>query len=93
MVKNGASCHKTNCIDIFSEILNPEGHQNCCIVSKVTTILLNGGILPTGGVASGRVFACSPRSRLVFVECSAVQSREVAQCSIGKAFYHLSQHI
>ena len=40
-VKNGASSNKTNYIDIFSEILNPEGHQNCCIGSKVTAILLN----------------------------------------------------
>ena len=52
--KNGASSHKTNYIDIFSEILNLEGHQNCCIGSKVTAILLNGWILPTGGAALGR---------------------------------------
>ena len=32
--------------------------------SKVTAILLKGWIWPTGGVASGRVFACSLRSRL-----------------------------
>ena len=47
--------HKTNYIDIFSEILNPEGHLNCYIGSKVTAILLNEWILPAGGVASGRV--------------------------------------
>jgi hypothetical protein len=29
-VKNGASSHKTNYIDIFSEILSLEGHQNGC---------------------------------------------------------------
>ena len=34
-VKNGASNHKTNNITIFPEIVNPEGHQNCCIGSKV----------------------------------------------------------
>ena len=45
-------------IDIFSEILNLEGHQNCCIGSKVMAILLNKLILPTGGVASGRVCTC-----------------------------------
>jgi hypothetical protein len=65
MVKNGASSHKTNYMDVFSEILNPEGNQYCCIGSKVTAILLNGWILPTGGVSSGRVCACSLRSRLV----------------------------
>ena len=58
MVKNGASSHKTNYIDIFSEILNLGGHQNCCIGSKVTAILLNGLILPTGGASSERVCAC-----------------------------------
>ena len=55
MVENGASSHKTNYIDICPEILNLEGHQNRCIGSKVTAILLNGWILPTGGVALGRV--------------------------------------
>ena len=54
-----------NYIDIFSEILNLEGHQNCRIGSKVTAILLNGWILPTGGVSSGRVCSCSLRSWLV----------------------------
>ena len=52
-IKNGASSHKTNCFDIFSEIL--EGHLNRCIGSKGTAILLNGWIWPTGGVALGRV--------------------------------------
>ena len=33
--------------------------------SKVTAILLKGWILPIGGIASGRVCACSLRSRLV----------------------------
>ena len=46
-------------MDIFSDIQNLEGHQNCCIGSKVTAILLYGLILHTGGVASGRVCACS----------------------------------
>ena len=32
-----------------------EGHLNCFIGSKVTAILLNGWILPPGGVALGRV--------------------------------------
>ena len=46
---------KTTYIDIFAEILNLEGHVNRCIGLKVMAILLNGLILPTGGVASGRV--------------------------------------
>ena len=52
---NGASSHKRNYINIFPEILYLEGHLNCCIGSKVTAISLNWSILPTGGVASGRV--------------------------------------
>ena len=39
----------------YIEILNLEGHLNNFIDSKVTAILLNGWILPTGEVASGRV--------------------------------------
>ena len=66
-VKNGVSSQKTNYIDIFSDILNPEGHQNRCIGYKVTAILLNGWILPTVGASLGRVCACILRSRLVFV--------------------------
>ena len=42
----------------FRKILNLEGHLNCFIGSKVTAILVNRGILPSGGIASGRVCAC-----------------------------------
>ena len=35
--------------------------------SKVTAILPSGWILPIGGVSSGRVWACSLRSRLVYI--------------------------
>ena len=40
---------------ILLEILNLQGHLNRCIGSKVTALLRNGWILPTSGVASGRV--------------------------------------
>ena len=40
---------KQNILTFFLEIF----HLNCCIDSKVTAILLNGWILPTGGVAAG----------------------------------------
>ena len=77
-VKNGASRHKTNYIEIFSDILNPEGHQNCCIGSKVTTILLNGWILPTGGASLGRV------STLHYYGRSRQCGRPIiARCSMG----------
>ena len=40
---------------IFSEILNLEEHLNRYTGSKVTAVLLNGWILPTGRVALGKV--------------------------------------
>ena len=61
----GALSHKINHVTIFQEILNPEGHPNCFTGTKVAVILLNGWILPIGGASSGRVCACSLRSRLV----------------------------
>ena len=65
MVENGAFSHKVDFVLIFKEILNLEGHPKCITGSKVMAILLNGWILPINGVASGRVCACSLRSRLV----------------------------
>ena len=51
----------------FKEILNLEGHQNHSIGLKITAILLNGLILPIGGIALARVCVCSLRSRLVLI--------------------------
>ena len=65
MVGDGASSHKIDWVRKLFEILNIEGHQHCIIGSKVTAILLNGWVLLIGGAASGRVCACSLRSRLV----------------------------
>ena len=58
--------HKIDYVTVFKEILNPKGHLNRITGSKVTAILLNGWILPIGGASSGRVCACSLRSRLVY---------------------------
>ena len=58
IVDDCASSHKINYVNIFSQIRNLEGHLHRFIGSKVTAILVNGGILPTGGVASRRVCAC-----------------------------------
>ena len=65
---SGAFSHKIDYVTIVKEILNPERHLNCITGSKVTAILLNGWILPINGDSSGRVCACSLRSRLVFRE-------------------------
>ena len=50
---------------VIKNFLNIEGHQNPISGSEVTAILLKGWIWPIDGVASGRVCACSLRSRLV----------------------------
>ena len=65
MVEDGVFSHKIDYVTIFKEILNHEGHPNNGL--KFTAILLNGWILPIGGVALGRVCACSLRSKLVFL--------------------------
>ena len=62
-VRDSTSIYKMDYVIVIKNFLNLEGHQNPIIGSKVTTILL---ILPTGGASSGRVCACSLRSRPVF---------------------------
>ena len=54
MVEDGAFSHKMDYVPIFLENLNLKGHLNCFIGSKVTVFLVKGGILPSGGVASGK---------------------------------------
>ena len=58
---------------MIKNCLNPEEHQNPISGSKVTAILLNGWICPFGGVASGRVGACSLHSRLVYFPHRRIQ--------------------
>ena len=62
--EDGAFSNKN--VIIFQENINPEGHLNRSIGSKAMAILVNRGVLPSGGVALGRVCACSLRSSLVF---------------------------
>ena len=53
IIEEGAFSHKIDCVKFFfKQNLNVEGHLNCFICSKFTAILVNGGILPSGGVAS-----------------------------------------
>ena len=79
-VADGAFSHKIDYFTNFMDILNPEGHPNCITGSKVTAILLNVLILPIGGASSGRVCACSLRSRLVFL-------------LYGEAYTHISDFL
>ena len=57
--------HKIDYVGTLKEIRNLEGHPNRITGSRDTAILLKGWILPIGEVASGRVCACSLRSRLL----------------------------
>ena len=70
MVEDGGFSHKIDNVSINKEILNLKGHLNRFIGSKVTAILVNGRIKPSGGVALGRVCVCSLHSRLVFFNLS-----------------------
>ena len=66
MVKDCAFSHKIDYVTIiFLRILNLEGNQNCSTGVRVMAILLNGWVLPVGGVSLGRVGVCSLWSRLV----------------------------
>ena len=52
---------------MLKNFLNTGGHQNPISDSKAKAILQKRWSLPIGGVACGRVGACSLRSRLVFL--------------------------
>ena len=49
--RDSSSSYKIDYVIEIKNFLNPEGHQNRIIGSKVTVILLKGLILPIGGVA------------------------------------------
>ena len=49
-VKYGAFSCKIEYLEQVADILNVKGHPNHIIGSKVTTLLLNGWILPSGEV-------------------------------------------
>ena len=72
-VRVSTSSYKIDYVIVIKTFLNPEGHQNTISGSNITVILLKGWILPIGGVASGRVCACSLRSRLVFCMISLLR--------------------
>ena len=67
-VRDSTSSYKIDYVIVIKNLLNPEGHQNPISELKVTAILLKGWNLPIGGASSGRVCACSLRSRLVYIK-------------------------
>ena len=58
MVEDGVFSHKIDYVTIFKEILNREGHPNNGL--KVTAILMNGWILPIGGVLAVKGLRLQP---------------------------------
>ena len=68
-VRDSSSSYKKDYVIVLKNFLNPKGHQNPISGSNVTVILLKGWILSIGEFASGRVCACSLRSRLVIFQC------------------------
>ena len=69
-VRDSNSSYKIDYFIGIKNFPNLEGHQNLISDSKEMAILLKGWILPIGGASSGRVSACSLRSRLVCIAMS-----------------------
>ena len=67
-VRDSSSSYTIGYFILIKNFLIPEIDQNRITGSKVTAILVKGYILPIGGVASGRVCACSLHSRLVLMD-------------------------
>ena len=59
-VRDSSSSYKIDCVIVMKNFLNPEGHQNPISGSKVTAILLKGGILPIGGASAGEGLLLQP---------------------------------
>ena len=76
MVRDGSSSYKIDYVIIIKNCLNSKEPQNRISGSKVTVILLKNWILPIGGVASGRVCACSLNSKLIFGFLSLSNTRQ-----------------
>ena len=76
---------------MFSDILNLEGHQNSCIGLKVTVILMNGWILPTGGAnryTKLENLACSQTVFLQFTFCIKHRFMKTLLLSSVATFIH-----
>ena len=68
-IRDSSSSYEKDYVKVLKSFLSPKGHQNPISGSNVTVILLKGWILSIGEFASGRVCACSLRSRLVIFQC------------------------
>ena len=66
MVEDGTFSHKIDNITIFKEILNLTGYPHRNTGSKVTAILMNGWILPIGGISSVKGLRLQPAQQAGF---------------------------
>ena len=67
MIEDFAFIHKIDYITILQEILNLKGHPNRITGSKVTTILLNGLILPICGASAVKGLCLQPTQQACFI--------------------------
>ena len=79
---DGAFSHKIDCDTIFLEILNLEWHPSRITGSRVTAILLNGWILPTGGASATEGLQSTGLPRLVFFSLFKYQFSFLVQINI-----------
>ena len=75
---------------VIKNFLNPEGRHKLINCSRVKPILLKGWIFPIGWVASGRVCACSLRTRLVFLTPSFIWKHIMVSCKVSKLAFIIS---
>ena len=66
-VRDRASSYKIDYVVVNKSYLNPKGHQNPIIGSKLTTILLKGWIWPIGEASSGKGLRSTGLPRLVLL--------------------------
>ena len=92
MVRDRSSIYKIDYVIVIKNFLNPKGHQHPISGLKVMAILLKGWILPIGGVASGRVCACSLCSRLVTIAVHPVLVRAYLTALSMAARYYVLIH-
>ena len=97
MVEDGAFSHKIDCVTIFKEILNLEGHPNCITGSTVIAILLNGWILPIGRASAVKGLRLQPAQQACFIHCPSwrryyllMASQLAVQCTMYLTLHSFS---
>ena len=90
MVRDISSSYKIDYVIVIKTFLNPEGRQNPI---KSYSHFTKGWIWLPGGVASGRVCACSLRSRLdLSISNNKIITLHVQEDISCKQFSHGPRH-